>query len=90
MKQWIEHTQKNGMKTVKVKRLLVLPNSGYEHFYDVKANVKDLQGCFDEPPVGLCYQNYVFIIIKVGCGFFIYRMIILFIIAVATSRNCCI
>ena len=47
------------MKIVKVKRLLVLPKSGYEHFYDVKANVNNLQGCFDEPPVELHYQDYV-------------------------------
>ena len=26
--------------------------------YDVKANVNDLQGCFDEPPVKLRYQDY--------------------------------
>ena len=62
------------MKTVKVKRLLVLPNSGYEHFYDVKANVNDLQGCFDVTTSrimssGLRKIILGFIIIKVGCSF---------------------
>ena len=57
------------MQIVKVKRLLVLPNSGYEHFYDVEGNVNDLQGCFDEPPVGLCYQGLS--LLRLGAVFYL-------------------